>query len=371
MRRAWTVVTCVVAAAILLATSTSTAGATSARGTARPATSASGNLIVDPDAEAGHCTTDWHAATTVPGWTVLANSPNIMCYSAGTFGTPASPSPGAAFFAPGDQGDPVLAQTVDVSSAATAIDGGGVTFDLSAWLGGWTSYAGTVQVSVDFRDSAANQLGSPVAMPTVTAADRHDQTGFLARATTGSVPAGARSVVVRMTFANTSGESGYADNLSLTLTTPVTAPVLAPPPSSVPGYDHVFMVMMENTNYSAIVPDTTGMPYLHGLMAQGTSMSDYHAVYHPSDENYLAVAGGDTYASGAIYWPNIHDPGTNIADELEAQGKSWKAYEQGMGVPCNVNSSTEHTYDSYYAPDDAPFINYTDVSSNSARCKAH
>ncbi|HEX4705611.1 MAG TPA: alkaline phosphatase family protein, partial [Pseudonocardiaceae bacterium] len=60
-----------------------------------------------------------------------------------------------------------------------------------------------------------------------------------------------------------------------------------------------------------------------------------------------------------------------IADELEAQGKSWKAYEQGMGVPCNVNSSTEHTYDSYYAPDDAPFINYTDVSSNSARCKAH
>ena len=50
---------------------------------------------------------------------------------------------------------------------------------------------------------------------------------------------------------------------------------------------------------------------------------------------------------------------------------SWKAYEQGMGYRCNDRATTEFSYDKYYYPDDAPFINYTDVSGNRARCRAH
>lgn len=335
------------------------------------AAATSGNLIVNGDAEAGYCTNDWHAATTMPGWTITANSPDVMCYTSGTFTHPASPAPGSAFFAPGDQGDATMTQTADVSSAASAIDGGGVSATLSGWLGGWTSYAGYVQVSITFLNSSGGTLGSAVDLPTVTASDRGDTTGFLARSTTATVPSGTRAIRTQVQFLSSSGESGYADNLSLTLSTPVTAPVLASPPSSVPRYDHVFMIMMENTDYSAVAADTTGMPFFHSLMAQGTSMADYHAVYHPSDENYLAIAGGDTYTTGATYWPNINDPGKNLGDELEANGQSWKVYEQGMGVPCNDSSSTQHTYDSYYDPDDAPFINYTDVSGNAARCQAH
>jgi hypothetical protein len=331
------------------------------------ATTSSGNLIVNGDAEAGYCTTDWHAATTIPGWTINSGSPDVICYSAGSFSLPAGPASGTAFLAPGDQGDGSIAQTVDVSSAAPAIDGGGVTFDLSGWLGGWTSYAGYTVVSARFMDGAAHQLGSVVNLPTVSAADRGNQTGFLARDGAGSVPAGTRSILVGVQFVNSAGESGYADNLSLTLSTPVSQPRLTPPPSDVPAYDHVFMVMMENTNYSAVINDTTDMPYLHSLMAQGTTMTNYHAVYHPSDENYLAVSGGDTFARGATYWPNINDPATNIGDTLEANGKSWKAYEQGMGTPCN----TSKQYDANYFPDDAPFINYADVSGNTARCQAH
>ena len=94
-------------------------------------------------------------------------------------------------------------------------------------------------------------------------------------------------------------------------------------------------------------------------------------MYHPSDENYLAIAGGDTYAKGAVYWPVIKDPHPNLGDELEARSMTWKAYEQGMGYRCNDRASTEFRYDKYYYADDAPFINYTDVSGNRARCKAH
>ncbi|HEX4222439.1 MAG TPA: alkaline phosphatase family protein, partial [Pseudonocardiaceae bacterium] len=292
-------------------------------------------------------------------------------YSAGSFPHPSSPAPGSAFFAPGNQGDATMTQTANVASAAAAIDTGTVTATLSGWLGGWTSYGGYVQVSDTFVNASGAAVGSVASLPTVTAADRGNQTGFLARSTTVTVPAGTRAIRTQVQFLDSSGESGYLDNLSLTLSTPVTTSVLAPPPSVVPRYDHVFMVMMENTDYSAVVADTTGMPFFHSLMAKGTTMADYHAVYHPSDENYLAVAGGDTYARGAVYWPNITDPDKNLGDELEANGLSWKAYEQGMGVPCNDSSGTEHTYDSYYEPDDAPFINYTDVSGNATRCKAH
>ncbi|MDH6113383.1 hypothetical protein P3T36_001738 [Kitasatospora sp. MAP12-15] len=331
------------------------------------AATTSGNLIVNGNAEAGYCTTDWTAATTMPGWSVLSGSPAVDCYSVGSFGLPSGTDAGKAFFGPGNQGDGAMQQSVDVSSAATAIDGGGVSYNLSGLLGGWTTYAGYVQVSLQFKGATGQQLGSTANLPTVSAADRSNTTSMLARSATGAVPAGTRSIQVEAQFLNSSGESGYLDNLSLTLNTPVTAAVLAPPVSQVPGYDHVFTVMMENTDYSEVMGDPADTPYIHSLMAQGANMTNQHGVYHPSDENYLAVAGGDTYTTGAIYWPNIKNPATNLGDTVEAAGKTWKAYEQGMGTPCNTTTQ----YDAKYEPDDAPFINYTDISGNPTRCAAH
>ncbi|MDH6577055.1 alkaline phosphatase family protein [Kitasatospora sp. MAP5-34] len=331
------------------------------------AATTSGNLIVNGDAEAGYCTTDWTAASTMPGWTVLSGNPDVVCHSVASFGYPSGATPGKAFFAPGNQGDGAMQQTVDVSSAASAIDGGGVSYNLSGWLGGWTSYAGYAQVSLQFQNGSGGQLGSTATLPTVSAADRSNTTSFLARNSTGAVPSGTRSILVEVQFLQSSGESGYLDNLSLTLSTPVTAAALTPPVSKVPGYDHVFTVMMENTDYTAVMGDPADTPFIHSLMAQGANMTNQHAVYHPSDENYMAVAGGDTVVTGPTYWPNIKSPGTNLGDTVEAAGKTWKAYEQGMGTPCNLTTQ----YDAKYMPDDAPFINYTDVSGNPARCAAH
>ena len=334
---------------------------------AQASTTSSGNLIVDGDAESGACTTDWNAATTLPGWQIVSGSPGVVCYSTGSYSLPAGAAPGTAFFSPGNEGDGSITQSVDVSSASSAIDGGGVGYNLSALLGGWGSFAGYAAVTLQFRDSTGKQLGGTAALPTVSASDRGNANAFLARSATGTVPSGTRSILATVAFVQSSGESGYLDNLSLTLNTPVTAPTLTRPVSKVPGYDHVFTVMMENTDYNEIMGDPTDTPYLHSLMAQGATMTNFHAQYHPSDENYLAIAGGDTYAKGATYWPNINDPHTNLGDELETAGKTWKAYEQGMGTPCNTTTA----YDKYYEPDDAPFINYTDVSGNQTRCQAH
>src|SRR5262249_36789428 len=101
------------------------------------------NLLVNPGAEIGECSPNGLQGVTVPGWAVTAGMPDIVCY--GTAGgwptstTPGSPNRGQAFFAGGGTGDASLQQTVDLASAAAAIDGGGVTYSLSGWLGGWSS----------------------------------------------------------------------------------------------------------------------------------------------------------------------------------------------------------------------------------------
>ncbi|HEY2346525.1 MAG TPA: alkaline phosphatase family protein [Xanthomonadaceae bacterium] len=328
----------------------------------------SGNLIVGGDAEAGKCTADWSAVTTVPGWSVVQGAPSAVCYTTTSFSVPSSPSGGSALIADGPYGDSTLMQVVDVSRAATAIDGGAVTYTLSGWLGGYTVYAGEATVTLAFLDAGGKQLGTGQLGP-VTASDRSYKTSLLARTATSKVPAGTRAIQVLLQFTNTSASYniGYADNLSLTLSTPVTAAALAPPASSVPAYDHVFVVMMENTDYAAVIGDTKDAPFINGLASSGTMLADYTGTYHPSDENYLAIAGGDAFAKGATYYPNIKDTGVNLGDRLEAAGKSWKAYEQGMGTPCNTSNNN----DTYYEPDDAPFINFTDISSNTTRCRAH
>ena len=329
----------------------------------------SGNLLVDGDGESGTCTTDWSAVTTVPGWTVTQGSPSIVCYSIGSFNTPSTGSGGNAFIADGPYGDSALRQNVNVASAASAIDGGNVTFNLSGWLGGYTVYNGQAVVTATFLDANGNPLGTPSQLAGVNASARSDESGFVAQSNAGKVPVGTRTISVLLQFTDTSASYniGYADNLSLTLSTAVTAQTLQAPTSSVPAFDHVFVVMMENTNYSQVIGDTTDAPYINSLANQGTLLDNYSGVYHPSDENYLAIAGGNTFVQGAVYYPNIKVTVQNIADELEAKGKTWKAYEQGMGTPCNTSNNN----DSYYEPDDAPFVNFTDVLGNPTRCAAH
>lgn len=329
----------------------------------------SANLLVGGDGEAAACTADWNAVTTVPGWTVLRGNPSVVCYSIASFSTPNASAHGKAFIADGPYGDSALQQRVDVSTASAAIDTGTTTYTLSGWLGGYGAYSAHAELSATFLDAYGHPIGSSATVPTVTAADRGSSNAFLARAITNPVPVGTRAISVLLRFVDTSASYniGYADNVSLTLSTPVPPPTLTAPSSSVPAYDHVFVVMMENTTYSQVIGDTADAPFINSLANRGTLLMNSSGTYHPSDENYLAIAGGDNFVQGAIYYPNIHVAAPHLGDRLEAVGKTWKAYEQGMGTPCNTNKN----YDSYYAPDDAPFINFTNISNDSTRCQAH
>lgn len=342
---------------------------------ARPAHAAttSGNLLVDAGAEsAAQCSSDGLDDMTMPGWTIVSGDANAVCYGASGYpdaNTPGSPTRGKQFFAGGATGNSDLAQTVDVSSAASAIDAGGVPFNLSGWLGGYAGQNDRVGMNATFLNASGASVGTASIAP-VTSTDRGSVTKFLQRSATGTLPAGTRSIKVDLVFTWTAGDTtdGYADDVSLTVGANVATPALTAPPSSVPGFDHVFVVYMENEDYSGIVGNTSQAPYINSLLAQGTSLSQAYATTHPSDPNYVALAGGGLYGlhDNSIATTTINAP--HVGNSVEAVGKTWKTYVE------NENGNCDYTSHGYYAPDDVPFTffqNFKADESATGYCAQH
>jgi hypothetical protein len=349
-----------------------TAGATTAAVT-------SANLILNGDAETSQCSPGGWEETTMPGWRITTADPVIDCYGARNDAlttTPGSPTAGTAYFQGGGRGTSQMTQTADVSSAAAAIDAGGVHSTLSGWLGGVGSYNDAAKLTITYRNASGGSLGTASVGP-VLAADRGSVTKFLQRSVTSAVPAGTRSILTTVDFTMTGTKNdGLADDIALTLDTAVTAPTLTVPASTVPGFDHVFVMMMENRDYSEIV-GSANAPYINNtLIPMGTLFNNFYAGTHNSDPNYEQIGFGNSYGrsnqgGAAPYLANcITDTrctATNngLSDNLDAMGKTWKQYTQTQTSNCQTTGSGE------YAPDDVPFYYAAKMKNDNAYCQAH
>lgn len=352
-------------------------------GEALASTPVTPNLLVNGDAEAQRCTVDWTAQTSVPGWRVTRGAASVLCYAAFDYTgeapvLPSSGSGGAALFtAPG--ADTAMEQSVDVSAAASAIDHGTVGFALSGWLGGWDARPESATLTASFIDASGNATGNPVTIADVDAKARNNVTALVRRQAGGVVPAGTRQIIVTVQFLSgmESYSNAFADNLSLTLNGSISglAPaILAPPAATVPALDHVYVLMMENTNNADVVQVGANtatvmpqMPYTASMARSGVVLSNAWATYHPSDENYVAMVAGDTFKFGPVYYPyNLTD--THLGDLLSARNKSWVGYIQNMGKPCNLTAVQGGYGQNSYSPDDGPFAQFTDVTDNTALC---
>ena len=154
--------------------------------------------------------------------------------------------------------------------------------------------------------------------------------------------------------------AGLVGGLAVFLVPAHATPVRA---ATVPSFDHVFVVVMENKSYGAII-GSSAAPYINSLRQAGGLATSYYAVSHPSLPNYLALTGGSTYgitSDCTTCWVAA----SNIADNLEANGKTWKAYEESMPSPCFVG-------DSYpYVQKHDPFIYFNNIRTNATRCQSH
>jgi len=157
-------------------------------------------------------------------------------------------------------------------------------------------------------------------------------------------------------------------------------------PSGVPLFSTMFVIVMENTSYATLHDDApANTPYLHGLFSTAAYATDYHGVTHPSLPNYLAMTSGsvgvqsdgkpvacdcapqgsDCTSCNVLSSCSCAQQATHLGDQLEAAKKSWRAYGESMGTPCNLTTAGD------YAARHVPFLYYDNVQSDSARCQSH
>ena len=147
--------------------------------------------------------------------------------------------------------------------------------------------------------------------------------------------------------------------------TPRPAPTPAPPaPAGVPAFSHVFVIVMENHEYGSII-GSGAAPYINSLASNYALATNYYGASHPSLPNYLALTAGSTFGIQSDC-TTCYVNATNIADQLEGSGRSWKAYMEDMPSPCYLGASSGN-----YAMKHNPFLYFDDIRNNPGRCAAH
>src|SRR5437016_3292925 len=150
------------------------------------------------------------------------------------------------------------------------------------------------------------------------------------------------------------------------ISTPRPTPTPTPTPTSggvLPNFSHVFVIVMENEESNSIIGNASA-PYINGLAKSHGLAASYFAISHPSLPNYLTLTAGSTFGI-ASDCTGCYVGATNIADQVQASGRSWKAYMESMPSGCYIG-------DAYpYMQKHDPFIYYNDIRTDAARCTSH
>ncbi len=175
------------------------------------------------------------------------------------------------------------------------------------------------------------------------------------------------------------------------------------------GFKHIFVIMMENHSTDEILGNTADAPFINSLASRSAVAANYYGVTHPSLPNYLAAISGDfqhiwddcaagstvtcapeefgptsgytngqewltpaqiAQATNAVHWFSDR----SIVDQLEAHGKTWKAYMQALPYTgytgeyfpsTTVNGQTVPI--KLYAQKHDPFMYFSDIRNNPER----
>src|SRR3989441_1268981 len=149
-----------------------------------------------------------------------------------------------------------------------------------------------------------------------------------------------------------------ASALSRNLLGPSTIPAGEPVRDQATGnFDQLVVVLMENQNLNDVYGPAAYMTQLADLYSFSEGWA---SITNPSQPNYIAILGGSTFGVGGDgNHPNLNHP--TMVDILENTSKTWKAFaEDASGSGCSVNPPR--------GEDHFPFLSYTTITNNSARC---
>jgi hypothetical protein len=93
------------------------------------------------------------------------------------------------------------------------------------------------------------------------------------------------------------------------------------------------LVIFENTNYE----DAMDQPFFKKLATLGTNLTNFFALTHPSQGNYIGLTSGSL--NGVKNDNPIDLNVTNVIDLLESRGISWKVYAEDYPGNCFLGKS--------------------------------
>jgi len=186
--------------------------------------------------------------------------------------------------------------------------------------------------------------------------------------------------------------------LAATLIALLAGPAAARPAAleGVPRYAHVFVIVLENKDYGQILGGTLA-PHIARLARAYGEATRFYSEVHPSEANYVALLGGDTFGihddDGFLCKPGMVDPGCpsaahqagypdhtvhapHLGNQLAAAGLTWKGYYESLPGPGSlVYTANDPKIDDgskvmpVYASKHSGFLNFASVQGDPARAR--
>lgn len=130
--------------------------------------------------------------------------------------------------------------------------------------------------------------------------------------------------------------------------------------AAIPRFDHVVVVVHENSNYEEIIGSSQA-PYINQLASGGASFTDFHGETHPSQPNYMAMFSGSTQGVTGDECPPPGSPysADNLGRQLIDVGATWGSYNEDWqaGNPGACTSGS-------YARKHNPWLSFSNVPAN-------
>lgn len=133
----------------------------------------------------------------------------------------------------------------------------------------------------------------------------------------------------------------------------------APEPSALPRPAHLVVVVFENKAEHQVlgVPDA---PYLNALSASGARFTEFRAVAHPSQPNYLALFSGSTQGVTNDSCPQDFGDRPNVAQRLQSAGYTFTGYSEGLPAAGFTGCTSGR-----YARKHNPWVDFSNVPASS------
>ncbi|HEV7665717.1 MAG TPA: alkaline phosphatase family protein [Chloroflexota bacterium] len=129
--------------------------------------------------------------------------------------------------------------------------------------------------------------------------------------------------------------------------------------TTVPPFSHIFLIVEENAEAYRVLENSER--YVTRAAPQYSLATQYFAISHPSLPNYVAMVSGDTFGiTSDCADCFLNQP--NLADQIEASGRTWRAYAESMPGPCFVGAADR------YAQTHNPFIYFDSIRTQPERC---